>query len=52
MKQEYDIDKFNVNLQCRKKLVADVIKIYNERDLIFESFFNPQTDAYPTGISS
>lgn len=39
LKQEYDIDKFNVNLQCRKKLVADVIKIYNEKRPHFSNHF-------------
>ncbi|MFJ1389725.1 transposase [Capnocytophaga canimorsus] len=39
LKQEYDIDKFNVNLQCRKKLVADVVKIYNEKRPHFSNHF-------------
>lgn len=39
LKQEYDIDKFNVNLQCRKKLVADVVKIYNEKRPYFSNHF-------------
>ena len=31
LKQEYDIDKFNVNLQHRKKLVSDAVRLYNEK---------------------
>lgn len=39
LKQEYDIDKFNVNLQCRKELVSDVIKIYNEKRPHFSNHY-------------
>lgn len=31
LKQEYDIDKFNVDLNTRKKLVDNIVKIYNEK---------------------
>lgn len=30
LKQEYDIDKFDVDLKTRKILVKQVVKVYNE----------------------
>ena len=43
LKQEFDIDKFNLNLQTTKKLVKDSIEIYNkERPHLSNSMLTPQ----------
>lgn len=37
LKQEYDIDKFNVDLNTRKVLVKQAIKVYNRKYRHFQS---------------
>lgn len=39
LKQEYNIDKFNVDLNTRKKLVDDVVKLYNEKRPHYSNYY-------------